>query len=283
MNTTAEVLAPGLILYRHVLDTDWEALCQFADKQSQKEWDSMYTPGTDPLTGEQGYLNRNGYFFPDEGINQMPRHCAYLYDSPDPKVTEMLITLEEAREQCVADYMEHYPVVAQSVWWKIKGHILVYPPGASLGIHADTSTDYKYGVPHPTHQIATRTVISTLTFFNNCVSECWELDGTNYMGGIVRFPYLDVEYTPKTGDLLVFPSNYMGAHEATVVQQGTRYSHVGWYCQGTPNMEVNEFALDPNSASEDEVLKTTNVYLTEPLGPAMEKAWAGAARKPRAE
>ena len=269
MNTTGKHLGGGVVLYEDAFDVDWGTLCEFAEEQAQAEWESMYTPGKDPLTGEEGYINRNGYFFHEKGITEMPRHCAYLHSDPGPGIVPLLHELEYKRDLCAAEYMDRFPISAASVWWKIKGHFLVYPKGSFLGAHADTSTDYKYGVPHPTHQIATRTVISTLTFFNN--------SGADFTGGDLVFPYLDIRHQPKAGDLLIFPSNYMGAHECETVTSGTRFSHVGWYCQGSPDMRFEIDVTDPLEDPE-RAATATNVYLTEPLGVAMEQAWAGKTR-----
>ena len=100
------------------------------------------------------------------------------------------------------------------------------------------------------------------------------------MGGWLAFKYLDIRYKPRKGDLIVFPSNYMGAHACEMVKGGTRFSHVGWYCQGTPNPEVGENVIDPTEATEEMLARSTNVYLTEPLGQAMTEVWAGQQPEP---
>ena len=270
-----EYLGGGVVLYKNVLDLDFDRLRSFALEQAEAEMAEMYTPGKDPRTGEEGYLNRNGYFFDAKGIECMPRHCAFVYSDPDPDIKEILETIETTTDQCVADYIDQFSIAAMSVWWKIRGHILVYPPDSFLGIHADTSTDYAYGSPHPPNQIATRTVVSTIAFFNDSVDDTSQLDGTNFMGGWLAFKYLGIRYKPRKGDLIVFPSNYMGAHACEMVKGGTRFSHVGWYCQGTPNPEVGENVIDPTEATEEMLGRSTNVYLTKPLGRAMRDVWAG--------
>ena len=53
----------------------------------------------------------------------------------------------------------------------------------------------------------------------------------------------------------------MASHEVKMVQQGFRYSYLGWYNQGTPNSVVNEYVADP--IKEPELAKkATNVYMT---------------------
>lgn len=255
-----EHLGGGVVLYREHISTDWDLLRAFSEEAATKERDTMYVPGKDPIGGEDGYINRNGYFFPTESIEVMPQHCAYVQADARPEIQAVLKKLEDAKDDCLWDYLHLFPIAGMSIWWKIKSHILVYPKGGYLGMHADTSTDYAYGSPTPTDQIATRTVVSTIAFFNDHVETEEELDGTNFTGGVVHFGYLDIQYKPSKGDLLIFPSNYMASHAVSLVSGGPRYSHVGWYCQGTPNPEVNEMAVDP-SVDPDGAKISTNVFM----------------------
>jgi hypothetical protein len=262
MKLDAEVLGPGVILYRNAVDLDWDFVRDFADESADKEMAEMYTPGTDPISGEEGFINRNGYFFPVESMWLMPRHCAHVHQDTRPEAREALEALEKARDRCLWYYLHKYPLAGKCIWWRIKGHILVYNPPGFLGMHSDQSTDYEYGSPHPSDQIATRTVVSTLAFLNDHVETEGELDGTNFTGGLVKFGYLDIEYAPVKGDILVFPSNYLAAHGVTPIGGGPRYSHVGWYCHGTPNPDYNEHVVDP-MADPEWAEFSTNVYMPE--------------------
>mgnify|MGYP003135569042 FL=1 len=248
-----EHLGGGVVLYeKAVKDVDWELLYSFCEEQLKREHPTHYTEGNDPLTGEAGYINRNGYFFPFDAVDKMPFHMAYAHkDAPDD-VKAILDLFEEARDTALwEDYLHRFPLAGKCIWWKIKSHILRYPEGSFIGAHSDVSTDYEYAKPHPPNQIATRTVVSTLAYLND-----------NYEGGDLIFEYLDIEYKPKRGDLLLFPSNYMGAHRTTTVTKGIRYSHVGWYCHGTPNDKYGESVVDP-MLDPERAERATNVYMTE--------------------
>lgn len=255
-----EHLGGGVVLYRGEVSVDWDLLRSFSKESAIKERDTMYVPGKDPISGEDGYINRNGYFFPTDSVHLMPQHCAYVQADMRPEIRQILKRFEDAKDECLWDYLHLFPIAGNSIWWKIKSHILVYPEGAYLGMHADTSTDYAYGAPTPSDQIATRTVVSTLAFFNDHVENEEELDGTNFTGGVVHFGYLGIEYKPCKGDLLIFPSNYMASHAVSLVGGGDRYSHVGWYCQGTPNPEVGESVVDPAIDPEGARI-ATNVFM----------------------
>ncbi len=222
----------------------------------------MYVVGKDPISGEEGFINRNGYFFPSDSVYKMPQHCAFIHRETPSDIYKMLELLQNTTDNCLLDYLNLFPLAGKCIWWKIKSHILVYPEGAYLGMHSDQSVDYEYGSPHPTDQIATRTTVSTIAFFNDNVETEEELDGTNFTGGLVKFGYLGIEYAPKKGDILFFPSNYIASHGVSMVKGGSRYSHVGWYCHGSPNREFNEAVLDP--VDDPEAAKSaTNIYMTE--------------------
>jgi predicted 2-oxoglutarate/Fe(II)-dependent dioxygenase YbiX len=50
----------------------------------------------------------------------------------------------------------------------------------------------------------------------------------NFTGGVLRFPFQRIEITPRSGLLVLFPSNFMYRHEALPVKSGVKYSLVSW-------------------------------------------------------
>ena len=87
--------------------------------------------------------------------------------------------------------------------------VLKYQDGMEYRKHHDC------GGPHD------KRVVSMLIYLN---------DG--YVGGQLEFPNLGVTYTPKAGDLVLFPSNYTFAHIAHPVTSGTKYAIVSWMSYG---------------------------------------------------
>ena len=51
----------------------------------------------------------------------------------------------------------------------------------------------------------------------------------DYTGGELFYPHFNINYKPKAGDVIIFPSNYMYGHEVRPVTEGTRYAVIGWY------------------------------------------------------
>jgi hypothetical protein len=253
-------LGGGVVLFEACLDLDWDNLLKRSDDLIQEEWSEMYSPGVDPETNEEIYVNKSGYFFHKHSIDIMPKRASAIHYKDNDDLRSIFSFIESSKDKCLLQYFELFPLAYKCVWWKVKGHILQYPKDVHLGSHSDTSGDYIYGVLEPHDQLALRNVITSLVYFNDSIDTKEELDGNNYMGGHHFFNYLDIDYSPKKGDIMFFPSNYMAAHEVKTVTEGFRYSYLGWYSQGTPNPAVHEYVADP--LKEPELSrKSTNVYM----------------------
>ena len=109
---------------------------------------------------------------------------------------------------------------------------------------------------HRTSQeLALRNVITSIVYLNSSGDGEFE-----FMGGEHVFNYLDIRYAPQAGDIIMFPSNYMAAHEVLPVTHGRRISYLGWYSQGTPNSIVGEDVCDP-LVNPEGARMSTNVYM----------------------
>jgi hypothetical protein len=257
---TGKHLGGGVVLFSDAFELNWGWMRQYCMDVLQRERDGMYEPGVDPLTGEQGYINRSKYFFSADSIEAMPWRGSFVHRDSCDRAISTLSYIEERRDQCLASYLHYFPLAGKCIWWKIKGHIVAYPKGSYLGMHSDVSTDYAYGMPHPRDQIATRNSVSVVAYLNDQAESAEDLDGTNFTGGSHHFEYLDITYHPRKGDMLFFPSNYVAAHEVRPVTGGWRYSYLGWYCQGTPNPAVGEDVVDP-LVNPHIASISTNVYM----------------------
>lgn len=251
-NVEAEHLGGGVVLFRNAISFDVAWAVQFAEEQISKEREEMYTKAVDPETGEPAYLNQSGYYFKAEGVDMMPRRGSQIHRTTRDDVRNFIEAVERAKDEYLLKYFVLFPIAYKNVWWKVKGHLVSYSTqygGSFLGPHSDTSADYAYGYPHPDNQLATRNSVSCVVYIND-----------EFEGGHHYFNYLDIDYKPNSGDILMFPANYMASHEVTPIIKGSRYSYLGWYAQGSPNKEVNEHIVDP--MTDPELAKTaTNVYM----------------------
>ncbi len=245
-------LGGGVVVFSGAIDFDNEWACSFAEQQVSKERSQMYEDAIDPETGKPAFINRSGYYFDADGMNQMPRRGSQIHMDASEDVRNFLEFLEKSKDAYLLKYFYLFPLAYKNVWWKVKGHLVSYSVengGKFLGPHSDTSADYSYGFPHPHDQLATRNTISCIVYLND-----------NFDGGHHYFNYLDIDYKPCAGDILMFPSNYMAAHEVKETTGGSRYTYLGWYSHGTPNELVNEHIVDP--IENPELAKTaTNIYM----------------------
>jgi hypothetical protein len=258
-NVEADHLGGGVIVFRSALELDWDYILNFSRNAINKEKDEMYQPAVNPETGVECYINKSGYFFSKDSVEQMPGRGSAIHRYADEKIREIFEFIEDSKDRYLLKYFELFPLAAKCVWWKVKGHIVQYKKGVYLGSHSDISADYVYDVWTPTDQLATRNTISTVFYLNNCVDEDLVSDNT-FSGGHHYFNYLDIDFAPTRGDILFFPSNYMAGHEVKPVSAGERYSYLGWYSHGTPNKEVGESVTDP--IKNPEISKTpSNLYM----------------------
>jgi len=250
-NPPAKHLGGGVVLFENAISFDVNWACSFAERQVSLEREQMYTEAVDPETGKMAYLNKSGYYFDADGVRQMPRRGSAIHRTDDTDVKAFLDFVEESKYSCLIKYFVLFPLAYKNVWWKVKGHIVSYSTehgGTFLGQHSDTSADYLYGMPEPPDQLATRNTVSCIVYLND-----------NFEGGSHYFNYLDIEYQPNAGDMM-FPSNFMAAHEVRPVTSGNRYSYLGWYSHGSPNPAYNEAVEDPIEKPEMASI-ATNIYL----------------------
>jgi hypothetical protein len=79
--------------------------------------------------------------------------------------------------------------------------------------------------------LAIRNVLGGLIYFNDSVDQI--KNKNDYVGGEIVFPYANFTYSPKAGDVLMFPSNYLGTHKVLECKEGERYAYVGYFAQGS--------------------------------------------------
>jgi hypothetical protein len=229
----------GVVLFRNVLDVDQKSLLSYVDEHAEHS-----TPGIflKEENGEQWCEDWAGEKFPVERYYSNPyRLGGYGENKPvmentPPDIKEFFYENEHQMYLCLMKYIDIYTHLLNSLWWHFRGNVLKYFPNGSLGMHSDNDTSYKTidgqryetGRPEAIYQ-----TLSILVYYNDSVDTEEELDGTNFMGGEMWFPYLNnLTYKPKTGDMLFFPANYVGTHGVTEVTAGYRYVYQSCYGQG---------------------------------------------------
>jgi hypothetical protein len=253
-------LGGGVFLFENTLDLDWDWVFNFAKQNIEKELTNMYTKTIHPDTGVPCYVNRSGYFFDEAAISKMPARALEIHRAPNVEVIKFLSFIEEVKYRCLIKYMEKIPHLYKCIWWKSKGHISGYFPGGYLGPHSDISSDFNFGFEEPKFQFAMKNVVGSIVYFNDSIQNPEDYNGSNFVGGEHNFTYLNIEYSPKKGDILMFPSDYMATHEVKVTTLGERYAYLGWYGQGSANEALGEKIWDPLKFP-DKAVSEANLYL----------------------
>jgi hypothetical protein len=206
----AHHLGGGVVKFYETIDID-NGVVDRLEKMADEALVEMYD--LDPK-GRFG-INQSGHVIPAEHIATMPIRINQPLDS------DFFSRCDKAIYKNLIAYCVLYPDAMPSCWWETGGHVAVYRTGALLGMHGDNDVNYNYG-DHPKDQTA----------LFNAVSSTLVL-GAGFSGGNLKFEHLKLEVRIGPGEHILFPSNYMGAHEITPITEGTRYSYISTFGQGT--------------------------------------------------
>lgn len=120
---------------------------------------------------------------------------------------------------------------------------MAYDPGSDMGMHNDNDVNYQPDF-EPDLQLATRNVVGAIIYLNSSVKNKEDIVKYEYNSGEIVFPYANVTHVPKAGDVLIFPSNYLGTHEIKLCHNGSRYAYIGYFAQGSSHPERGIFIAD---------------------------------------
>jgi predicted 2-oxoglutarate/Fe(II)-dependent dioxygenase YbiX len=188
-----------------------------------------------PISKEKK-LSHGMYEYSEEEIQAAPiRYNDYLYSGMPQSHINFIISLEDALYKSMIQYAALFPVVINSIRWRTRGYFIRYENGQGIGPHSDC--DLPYGEDNVTPLISfplSNTVTSGVIL------------NEDYVGGELGFVPWGVEFKPKTGDVVMYPSSYAGCHQVKPVTQGTRYAYLSWFAQGK-----NELTPPANQESSE--------------------------------
>jgi hypothetical protein len=236
MSYEPEHLGGGVIVFRNVIDVDQDFLIPYIAELHKKVVTEDFTIIHNDNGKAMYAVNRSGHRYEIESINEVNRIMGFATEDTESSTYKFFEKCEAEMYQCLLRYIEQYPLVLPSLWWKEQGHVVAYSPNGAMGFHSDNDVNYQPGAV-PDQQLATRHVVGCILYFNDSVDSTEDIKKYEYVGGELDFRYLDVCYKPKTGDIVFFPSNYMASHKVKDVKDGARYAYISYFSHGSPDSD----------------------------------------------
>jgi predicted 2-oxoglutarate/Fe(II)-dependent dioxygenase YbiX len=228
----------GIVVFKNIIDmTNYEYILDKISLMKKEALEKDYTIIKNDSGKPLYAINRSGHRY---AVDDLEKSCSHIMDFANQNSDERYINFfqmcEDAMYQCLIRYIEFFPMMLPCLWWRTQGHIVAYGPGSNFGTHCDNDINYKPGA-EPDQQLAIRNVVGGLIYFNDSVEhEVFSENKRNFVGGKIAFPYANFTYTPRSGDIIMFPSNYLGTHEVEKVIKGERYAYVGYFAQGSNDL-----------------------------------------------
>lgn len=226
----------GVVCFPNSIEVDQDLVVPYFASLKEQALKDDYTIVYEN-DSESYAVNRSGHRYEIDDIQKSASHIMDFINEDSPKE---LIAFFEKCEKAIYEhllmYIEMYPHVLPNIWWTETGHVAAYGAGSSMGTHNDNEVNYQVGF-EPDLQLATRHVLSVLLYLNSSVGSQEKLGKYEYNGGELEFIYANAVHQPKSGDLLIFPSNYLGTHEVKPCLSGERYVYISYFSHGSAHSE----------------------------------------------
>jgi hypothetical protein len=235
-NVVPRHLGNGIIVFNDVLDIDQDFLIPYLAELHEKVVEEEFTIIHGENNEKLYAVNRSGHRYSIDDIYKVNRIMGFATNDKESETYKFFLSCEDAIYACLLRYVEQFPMILPSLWWKEQGHVAAYKPDSAMGFHSDNDVNYRPGEV-PDMQLATRHVVGALLYFNDSVDSVDQIQKYEYIGGELDFKYLDVTYKPKTGDVIMFPSNYMATHEVRPLHSGSRYVYISYFSHGSADIQ----------------------------------------------
>ena len=209
-------LGGGVVLIEDLLDAETLGLINFASIEAN------CTPvGYKKIDGKD-YME-GGYYIPEEDLITMP--IRYMQEIEKLAFYQ---EIDNAAYTAALEYCKIFPAAAENITGFSSKHFVKYLPGSFMGPHSDCSISYKDETLEP----------KVINSIGNTVSMSIILNDT-FTGGEMNFKLWDINVSPKAGSALLYPSNYIGAHEVSEVTSGVRWVFLGFLYHGDRSFTIN--------------------------------------------
>ena len=122
--TKCVVHQSGIVEFPNAFTVDPDALAQWMELRRTCEPDD-YT-----VNDDGNFVNRGGYIFTPEQYQSSPSR--FLNLEPEGEDTTFLESILDVMYKCVLEYIDIFPTVAHSIWWRTDGQVASYKDGQGL-------------------------------------------------------------------------------------------------------------------------------------------------------
>jgi hypothetical protein len=143
MDMPMEVLGGGVVRVPGVVNINREKISVWCDANAQKAHEQRWTYHKD-RDGVTYATNEDGNKFSLEQIEEVPvRLLNPVEKDTDPEMIETFRYWEDQIYKCLIKYIDEYPMVLGTLWWRSRGHLMRYDEGDYLGIHNDNDSNFR--------------------------------------------------------------------------------------------------------------------------------------------
>jgi hypothetical protein len=210
-------LGGGVMLFKNALSLDCESVTFHVDRLAEKSISEHY----DTLSEPGFAINPSGHRIPIADLDKTCQRVSRIDENAMPLAKH----IEKTFDSLVVQYLDFFPMALPTLWWKTEGHFLKYQSGSELGLHCDNDINYQPGF-EPDSQLGIYHVLASIAY----VAGEWK-------GGNISFPYLDIDVDVTVGDVILFPANFLAAHQVKLIEYGSRYAYLTYFGHGSSKAE----------------------------------------------
>lgn len=198
-----EVLGPSIYVYKNVLPQDWDIInrvnASLEIPGTRFQWRQAQTGFHD--TALQ-YRKCMDFKIEPRSLGPRDEYSEDMYKLWENTIDNLKMMLEHYKPENYLSEISYFEAI----------NIVRYGEGEYFKVHSDDGDPY-------------RCTVSAVGYVND-----------DYEGGELWFPKFQLKYTPKAGEMVLFPSAYAYAHASEpITNDGVKYSFVIM-------MDRNEFA-----------------------------------------
>lgn len=188
------------------------------------------------VTSNGDFVHQSGKTFSID--EPKPPRRFFLLEEKQNK-SEKLLTdqIDNFVMECLQQYIDLYPEVRRSLWWKSLSSLAVYSEKCFMKMHQDNWVGK--GVKETVETVKAHEFRPIF----NVLSLSLVLDDHS-KGGEMHFKNIDLTIKLKPGELVLFPSSFIGAHEVKPVEQGKRTVYLQFFGHGEAEQGATNLLLD---------------------------------------